>query len=86
MVSFYAFWDYELCLLAVLRFGRMFLLRVMSLGEGSLVKMPNKDKMKDYQAAIAARNPIFSHLHGVSDGIKLYLEKSGDCVIQNMFL
>lgn len=36
-------------------------------------------------AAVSAKHPSLENVYDTADGLKLYLERSGDLIIQNMF-
>lgn len=60
-------------------------MRVLSSDSLSKVKLPGSDEIKCHQDAIADKYPLLGDVYAVADGLKLYLEQSGDTVIQNMF-
>lgn len=59
--------------------------KVFSTDPLSRVKMPSFNEVKLYQEAISTKYPILENVYAVADGLKLHLEQSGDCVIQEMF-
>ena len=68
-----------------LRFGRRLIIRILSEEPDAAIRIPSHEKIREYQAAIAARHPVLDKVWCTMDGLKLYLEQSGDVVIQNMF-
>ena len=68
-----------------LRFGRRLVIRILAKEPDAAIKIPSVDKIREYQASIAARHPSLEGVWCTMDGIKLYLEQSGDSTIQNMF-
>lgn len=47
--------------------------------------MPTAAKLKQYDRIIGGKYPTITSAYGMADGVKLYLEQSDDCFIQNMF-
>lgn len=68
-----------------LRFGRRILLRVLSDDAKAEVRMLTNSEVVQFQSAFAAKYSMLSDASAVADGLKLNLEQSDDCVIQNMF-
>jgi len=68
-----------------LRFGRRLVIRILTKEPDAAIKIPSIDKICEYQASIAAKHPSLEGVWCTMDGLKLYLEQSGDAVIQNMF-
>lgn len=68
-----------------LRFGRRILLRIFEKDSLARVQMPDEEEVRFCQSTIAAKYPLLADVYAVADGLKLHLEQSGDCVIQNMF-
>lgn len=67
-----------------IRFGRRLLLRVLAENEEAKVRMPKNEEMVQFKTAFSSKYPALRAVYGVADGLKLHLEQSGDCVIQNM--
>lgn len=68
-----------------LRFGRRLIIRILKDHPDAALQIPSAQKIAEYQAAIARRHPSLADVWCTMDGLKLYLEQSGDAVIQNMF-
>lgn len=68
-----------------LRFGRRVLLRVLSKDEKAAVKMPTDIEVQQFKQALSTKYSMLSDVYCLADGLKLYLEQSGDAIIQNMF-
>lgn len=47
--------------------------------------MLKSEEFEQYKAVISDKCPFLSSVYGTPDGLKLYLEESGDGVVQNMF-
>lgn len=70
-----------------LRFGVRILNFVLRKHADARVCVPSEDTIIAYMDAIAAKYPLLGeeNVWCVCDGLKLYLEQSGDAVIQSMF-
>lgn len=49
------------------------------------IQMPTAESIEEYKAAIGRNFPSLEGVWCVMDGLKLYLEQAGDCIMQNMF-
>jgi DDE superfamily endonuclease len=49
------------------------------------IKIPEEDKIKEFQAAIASKHPVLNGVWCTMDGLKLYLEQAGNVLIQERF-
>lgn len=47
--------------------------------------MRTPEKFEQYKAGISEKYPSLSSVYGTADSLKLYLEDSGDGVVQNIF-
>ncbi|CDF36841.1 unnamed protein product [Chondrus crispus] len=68
-----------------LRFGRRILLQQLSADDMAAVRMPSDDEVNVFKHSFASKYSMLSDVYAVADGLKLYLQQSGDSVIQNMF-
>ena len=68
-----------------LRFGRRLVIRILSKEPDAAIKIPSVDKIREYQASIAAKHLSLEGVWCTMNGLKLYLEQSSEAVIQNMF-
>lgn len=68
-----------------LRFARRILFRTLAKDRTSVIKLPKIQEMRTYQQDIREKYIMLPAVYAVVDGLKLYIEKSGDSVIQNMF-
>jgi len=68
-----------------LRFGRRILLRVLGGGDKDAVRLPSRGQVQRYEQAFQRKHSFLTDVYAVMDGLKLYLQQSGDCVMQNMF-
>jgi len=68
-----------------LRFGRRLMLRALQHDAKAAVRIPTGKEVHTLQEAFAAKYSFLGDVYAVTDGLKIYLEKSGHCVIQNMF-
>ena len=51
----------------------------------SAIRIPSHDTIREYQAAIRAKHEALDGVWCTMDGLKLYLQQSGDATIQNNF-
>lgn len=68
-----------------LRFGRRLLLEVLQSDVNAGVKMPTDEEIGMFQESFLAKYSSLGEIYAVADGLKLYLQQSGDVIIQNMF-
>jgi DDE superfamily endonuclease len=68
-----------------LRFGRRILILVLQNNPLAWIKIPSDDKIAEYQLAIKQRHPLLSDVWCTMDGLKLYLQQSGNNTTQNNF-
>lgn len=66
-------------------FGRTILAKILENNSHASVKMPSEEELIQFQLAIGRKFSTLQNFYCVADGLKLYLEQSGHCVIQNMF-
>ena len=68
-----------------LRFARRILLKALSGDNLAQIRMPTNEEIKLYQEQIQEKHSMLKNVYAVADGLKLTLQQSGDCVIQEMF-
>ena len=68
-----------------IRFGRRILLKVLIQDSKAAVRMPTDEEIPILQSAIQTKYKNLKNVYAMADGLKLYLEQSSDCTIQNMF-
>lgn len=68
-----------------LRFTRLLLYFVLSKDSFSQVSLLSHAEVQAYRTMIKEKYGMLNDVCRVADGLKLYLEQSGDTVIQNMF-
>jgi hypothetical protein len=68
-----------------LRFGRRLIIRILIKEPDAAICVPSVQKIREYQAAIALKHPSLDGVWCTMDGLKLYLQQSGNVIIQNMF-
>jgi hypothetical protein len=68
-----------------MRFGRRLFLRVLQEEQNGAVEMPDDNKIDSFVLSINEKYPLLCNCWGAMDGLKLRVEKAGDCQIQNMF-
>ena len=68
-----------------LRFGRRILALALRDHPGAKVMMPTEEEIDGFKAAVALKHPVLPNAWGAMDGLKLYLEVSGDELVQNKF-
>lgn len=68
-----------------LRFGRRILLKVLKENAMARITMPTATDVERFQTAFRTKYSMLKDVYCVADGLKLYLEQSGDYIIQNMF-
>ena len=61
------------------------LVAILKADPKSEVRMPDAAKIALFKAAIAAKHSLFVDCYCMVDGLKLYLQQSGDSVIQSCF-
>lgn len=61
------------------------MLRALKDDDNAAVRMPTAEEIEAFQNEFSAKYSTLGDVYAVADGLKLYLEQSGDCVIQNMF-
>lgn len=47
--------------------------------------MLSGEEIQAFQASFSSKYSTLAQVYAVADGLKIYLDQSGDCVIQNMF-
>lgn len=68
-----------------LRFGRRIIIKVLAQELDAMVRMPTALETVEYKRAFYNKYSMLKDVYAVADGLKLYLEQSGDTVIQNIF-
>jgi hypothetical protein len=68
-----------------LKFSIRILYKVLLEEEGAKVQLPSVEKIAEYQQLIAVNYPALAGSWCVMDGLKLYIQKSGDETIQNAY-
>ena len=74
-----------ICPLSILRFGRRLLRRVLNSDLKASIKTPTAQEIRHYGEAIFAKYSILQDFYAKADGLKLYVQETGNGVIQNMF-
>jgi hypothetical protein len=67
-----------------LEFSRLIIVHVLQ-NNKSKIQFPNEEKIQVYKDIIRRRHPLLKNCYCVADGLKLYLQKSGDIRIQSRF-
>ena len=68
-----------------LKFSRRILIHILSRSRDAAIKIPSSAKIMEYQRTISAKHPKLKEVWCTMDGLKIYLEQSGDPVTQNRF-
>lgn len=68
-----------------IRFSRRLVLKMLSTDDKAKVKMPTIDEVREFSKSINEKYSLLQDVYCVADGLKLRLEQTNDCVIQNMF-
>ena len=68
-----------------LRFGMQILVAILKADPKSEVQMPDAAKIALFKEAIATKQSLLVDCYCMVDGLKLYLQQSGDSVIQSHF-
>ena len=68
-----------------LRFGMQILVAILKADPKSEVQMPDAAEIALFKEAIAAKHSLLVDCYCMVDGLKLYLQQSGDSVIQSRF-
>ena len=68
-----------------LRFGMRILVAMLKADPKSEVRMPNAAEIALFKEAIAAKHSLLVDCYCMVDGLKLYLQHSGDSIIQSRF-
>ena len=68
-----------------LKFSRRILIHILSRSRDAAIKIPSAAKIMEYQRTISAKHPRLKDVWCTMDGLKIYLEQSGDPVTQNRF-
>lgn len=53
--------------------------------ENASVRLPNEVEIQTYQQEFSEKSSLLHDVFAVADGLKLYLQQSGDAFIQNVF-
>lgn len=69
----------------VLRFSKNILHRVLSTNSLSALFVSGVDEIEFYIELTVEKYPLLQVVYAVADGLKLYLQQSGDIIIQNKF-
>ena len=67
------------------RFGRRILIQVLKGRTDAMVRIPSNEQIENYKNVIKSMFPSLKNVWMAMDGLKLYLEQSSCCVIQNRF-
>lgn len=68
-----------------LRFGRRILIEILKKNDLARLRIPSPEKIREYCRAYALRHPDLGDVWCTMDGLKLRLQQSGNCNIQNSF-
>ena len=68
-----------------LRFGRRIMVEVFRNDPLAKIRLPSGQKIKEYQKAIGERHSMLKDVWTTMDGVKLYLQKAGNDVIQEQY-
>lgn len=68
-----------------IRFDRRLLYHTLQQDEQSRVKPPTNKEVEQFKKSFRKRKSLLHNVYCVADGLKLQLQQSGNCVIQNMF-
>jgi len=68
-----------------IRFARRIVYRMLVGDAKARVKMPTPQEVEQFKQAFMKKHSLLTDIYCVADGLKLYLQQAGDCVIQNMF-
>ena len=68
-----------------LRFGRRILIKVLTNEPSAAIRIPDDNTIRMYQQVIQERHPNLQGVWCTMDGLKLYLQQSGNACIQNNF-
>jgi ankyrin repeat protein len=61
------------------------LCRSDSVNDVAKIRMPNDEELRSFRESIKSKYPSLKRVWGSMDGLKLLLERAGDCDTQNMF-
>ena len=68
-----------------LRFGRRILIMILKNHSDAAVQIPSAARIDQFKRVIQARHRNLENVWCTMDGLKLYLQQSGDVTIQNMY-
>ena len=68
-----------------LRYGRRLLILILCNHPDAAVRIPSAARIRQYKASIILRFPSLLDVWCTMDGLKLYLQQSGDSDMQNLF-
>lgn len=68
-----------------IRFARRLIYRILVNDEHARVKLPRDNEVAEFKRVFKEKHSLLTDVYCVADGCKLYLQQSGDCVIQSMF-
>ena len=68
-----------------IRYTMRLLVSILRVTPEARVQLPSDEKITEYQDAIIAKYSLLQDVYCVADGLKLYLEQSGEFVIQAKF-
>lgn len=68
-----------------IRFASLLVLYILSNDEHAKVKMPSLEEYETYKNVISSKYNTQEINYAMDDGLNLYLQKSGDRIIQHMF-
>jgi len=68
-----------------LRFGRRVIVEALKIDPLTKIAIPSNEEIASYQEAVGAIYPLLSDVWSTMDGLKLYLQQSGNTEIQARF-
>lgn len=68
-----------------IRYGRRLVLQGLSRDVNDAVRLHCDTEIVDYKASISSTHSMLTDVYEVANGLKIYLEQSGDTIIKNMF-
>lgn len=68
-----------------IRFARRLLFKVLRNDDRASIKIPSAEEISLFKQSFREKHSLLPDVYCCADGLKLYLQQAGDCVIQNMF-
>lgn len=68
-----------------IRFARRLFVVMLKDDDDAKIRMPSNAEFETFKQAIGSKYHQLSDVYCTADGLKLYLEQSGDAIVQNMF-